>query len=512
MLHKAKSVQAPTITRKHAQAAQKILSKIPFHGDRDAFTNLITISRDQLPEDAGEATLFLKNICQDMRISSSSFFDLGVINLSLDPSLSRMEDFELKQHVQALKFCFFIDSLPAAVCIFDSKSILLGVASATNKHQQDFLVALAEARAFVDIQSSLTLFNNAVAMTFDSSLGQKAMTSLQAMTAKQAKTNGGSRQNQSLVSKESVITLKSSLRLTALKTNGTAGIPHSTWGPFERLMHAAIEMPSGLTIGPDSDGLLNFCDKGRMRMDVPISRASSSSSSSPPADQKGVELPTSLTDFPSLMSSISIVADDFAMRSAKAPKGVKSKSHPFQLQGLQWMLDRERKEDACNRGVVSLHPAWTQLISADGKEVLYVNRSERKVSRYFTPAPIQTTCGGMVSTKPLFPPPPTFLLILIHDLSSQVCDEMGLGKTLMTLMLIASNPCPSDWPTTGKGEQAVQHWATEEAASGKKQALQSSLCLCAVPTTLIIAPANLLQQWAAEVIQQHTHHVAPLIS
>jgi E3 ubiquitin-protein ligase SHPRH len=77
---------------------------------------------------------------------------------------------------------------------------------------------------------------------------------------------------------------------------------------------------------------------------------------------------------------------------------------------------------------------------------------------------------------------------------------MGLGKTLMTLMLVASNPCPPDWPTVGKGEQPVQHWENEMASSSSKyHTMPKTLCLCAVPTTLIIAPANLIQQWAAEV-------------
>ena len=37
------------------------------------------------------------------------------------------------------------------------------------------------------------------------------------------------------------------------------------------------------------------------------------------------------------------------------------------------MIRREQLGDACNRGVLSLHPAWTQLVNQDG-QVLYVNR------------------------------------------------------------------------------------------------------------------------------------------
>jgi SNF2 family DNA or RNA helicase len=74
-------------------------------------------------------------------------------------------------------------------------------------------------------------------------------------------------------------------------------------------------------------------------------------------------------------------------------------------QGLEWMIRREQLGDACNRGVVSLHPSWTQLVNRDGA-VLYMNRSDRKIGNNFIPAPLHATCGGLL------------------------CDEMGLGKTL----------------------------------------------------------------------------------
>ena len=43
------------------------------------------------------------------------------------------------------------------------------------------------------------------------------------------------------------------------------------------------------------------------------------------------------------------------------------------VQGLQWMLDREQKGYALERGHLHLHPAWLQLRAADG-QLLYVSR------------------------------------------------------------------------------------------------------------------------------------------
>lgn len=58
----------------------------------------------------------------------------------------------------------------------------------------------------------------------------------------------------------------------------------------------------------------------------------------------------------------------------------------------------------------------------------------------------------------------------------------GLGKTLQSLMLILSNPAPQTWPVA----DLSQHQADEGEA-------------VPIKTTLIVMPANLLQQWQDEI-------------
>lgn len=68
------------------------------------------------------------------------------------------------------------------------------------------------------------------------------------------------------------------------------------------------------------------------------------------------------------------------------------------------MLDRERRGDALGRGVLHLHPAWLQLVTASGF-VFYVHRMHPfYATTAFMPAPVGGTCGGFL------------------------CDEMGLGE------------------------------------------------------------------------------------
>ena len=64
-----------------------------------------------------------------------------------------------------------------------------------------------------------------------------------------------------------------------------------------------------------------------------------------------------------------------------------------------------------------------------------------------------------------------------------LCDEMGLGKTLETLMLVLASQPPKGW--------AVQDLSK----------MQSAQQLEPVPirSTLIVMPANLLQQWQDEL-------------
>jgi len=48
---------------------------------------------------------------------------------------------------------------------------------------------------------------------------------------------------------------------------------------------------------------------------------------------------------------------------------------PVRPQGLGWMLAREQQREAVGRGLLQLHPEWTQLVTSSGA-VLYVYRYE----------------------------------------------------------------------------------------------------------------------------------------
>ena len=45
----------------------------------------------------------------------------------------------------------------------------------------------------------------------------------------------------------------------------------------------------------------------------------------------------------------------------------------FQLEGLEWMLRRERLGNANGQGVLQLHPNWLQLVTCSG-HILYLSR------------------------------------------------------------------------------------------------------------------------------------------
>ena len=116
-----------------------------------------------------------------------------------------------------------------------------------------------------------------------------------------------------------------------------------------------------------------------------------------------------LFDVQRLLGEVSLPA---TAPAAPAPPGMVAHPKHYQLTGLQWMLGRERQGDARGRGQLHLHPAWLQLVAADG-QLLHLHRLRPSVlSPCFFPAPVGGTCGGFLS------------------------DQMGLGKTLEVLMLV----------------------------------------------------------------------------
>ena len=67
------------------------------------------------------------------------------------------------------------------------------------------------------------------------------------------------------------------------------------------------------------------------------------------------------------------------------------------VQGLEWMLRRERKGEALGRSLLRLHPAWIQIILVSSGLVLYLHKSRCAcMTHLFYPAPASGTCGGFL--------------------------------------------------------------------------------------------------------------------
>ncbi|KAL4426809.1 hypothetical protein ABPG77_006595 [Micractinium sp. CCAP 211/92] len=208
-----------------------------------------------------------------------------------------------------------------------------------------------------------------------------------------------------------------------------------------KVVSALLEHGSGLGLGPDSDGLLNLGDTQPQEWEAVA----------------GAPNRRALFDVQRLLDSVAY--KPAIPPAVTPPRGLAVTPKQYQLTGLQWMLNRETKGDALNRGHLHLHPAWLQLRTADG-QLLYLHRLRPYVvSPHFYAAPVGGTCGG-------------FLV-----------DEMGLGKTLQTLMLVLSNPAPKGWAVS--------------RLDGRKVSEDSEPV--PIKTSLIVVPANLLGQWSEEI-------------
>ncbi len=153
---------------------------------------------------------------------------------------------------------------------------------------------------------------------------------------------------------------------------------------FGYLLSAILTHGEGtLRVGPDSDGLLNTCD-------IPIKESEK-------VDRMTAQELSSQFNVATILNSISVTPELAEKRGlAPVPPGMLSKPKKYQLSGLQWMLDREQKGDARNRGHLALHPAWIQLVTQSG-HVLYIHRIKNYVPNWnFFTAPPQGTCGGFV--------------------------------------------------------------------------------------------------------------------
>ena len=135
--------------------------------------------------------------------------------------------------------------------------------------------------------------------------------------------------------------------------------------------------PEGIQIGPDSDGLVNFCDQAESikfisaaqaeeelqqeaaegsnvllttaaaAADVPSASAAAGPSKAPKSKRSPSEGSShEAVTVQQMLDSVAL-PDDAA--TAVAPGALRSIPKQFQLQGLQWMLDRERQGDALGR-------------------------------------------------------------------------------------------------------------------------------------------------------------------
>ncbi|KAK9861722.1 hypothetical protein WJX84_002580 [Apatococcus fuscideae] len=228
------------------------------------------------------------------------------------------------------------------------------------------------------------------------------------------------------------------------------------------LLHHMLANPDcTLRLGPDCDGALNYCDDVESGMWKRLEQVKAAAAEKEAKSPKKQQRRNSAG--PRLHKLLDAVGVPENLPEAATPASLTCQPKSYQLQGLQWMLNRERLGDTLGRAMATLHPCWLQLQSADG-HCFYVHAHHPfMLSPNFYTAPIGGTCGGLL------------------------CDAMGLGKTLECLMLVLANRTPAGWASLD----------LEGAVEGPEPT--------PIKTTLAVVPANLLQQWQDEIRQ----HVEP---
>ena len=233
------------------------------------------------------------------------------------------------------------------------------------------------------------------------------------------------------------------------------------------VLHALATLGDGLRVGADCNGALNLFDP----------------TASPPL---AGDLSGAARDVPALLARCGLPP---GAPLAPAPAGLATAPLPHQLSGLRWMLDREGRGDARGHGGAALHPLWVQLVGADG-QVFHAFRGGSDGARL----------SARLHTAPF--------LRAGHTAGGILCDAMGVGKTLEVLALTLARPAPPGWAvqpaTAGEGGEA---WAARSAPvcaalAAAAAALTPDAGRDALPepvpvkTTLVVAPANLVGQWA----------------
>lgn len=220
----------------------------------------------------------------------------------------------------------------------------------------------------------------------------------------------------------SIITVSIQIHAVPMLMQGGVSLYAGAGAYMGVVLHHLLRYGRGLWVGPDSDGLLNFCDEQRPKLTPPsaphgvglvadgaaagpsgkagddgagagpstaaaagaLTTTASAACGSSGASGSGqtaaatactplqavTQIPSGMRDVPSLLASVTQVE---AMAEAPAPADIRSTPKHYQLQGLQWMLGRERDGDAVGRGVVHLDPQHVQLVTESG-HVMYVHR------------------------------------------------------------------------------------------------------------------------------------------
>ena len=158
------------------------------------------------------------------------------------------------------------------------------------------------------------------------------------------------------------------------------------------LFRAILSYGDGLFIGPDCDGILNYNDVTSEECKSAIDAAESK-------NKKEFSIDALLESVVPPSDRLDRATQRKPLKAAKAPAGLLTSPKHYQLQGLQFMLDREHKGDALNRGHALLHPAWIQLVTKSGC-FLYVHQAEPYFLSFdFCFSPPVGTCGGFIADE-----------------------------------------------------------------------------------------------------------------
>ena len=147
---------------------------------------------------------------------------------------------------------------------------------------------------------------------------------------------------------------------------------------------------------------------------------------------------------------------------------------PFQLQSLQWAIERE----TIPGGIQSLH--WAKVpLAPDATSELYFN----------------PMLGMFSSSKPN------------HVRGGFICESMGLGKTVISLALILSNPAPAlpvsgskakDLAKTPKVANGQSFWKTNVSTGTNTSSQNSKRGRFLSRGTLVVCNVSLVGQWIEE--------------